>query len=65
MYQIFLYMPEKRTIKTLSNWGKIQAAVLVKTIITMAHSLGMKVIAEGVETCQQKKFLEENRCDLI
>jgi diguanylate cyclase (GGDEF)-like protein/PAS domain S-box-containing protein len=42
-----------------------QTAVLVKTIITMAHSLGMKVIAEGVESILQKKFLEENRCDLI
>jgi EAL domain-containing protein (putative c-di-GMP-specific phosphodiesterase class I) len=42
-----------------------QTAVLVKTIITMAHSLGMKVIAEGVESILQKNFLEENRCDLI
>lgn len=42
-----------------------QTAVLVKTIITMAHSLNMTVIAEGVETPEQQAFLIENDCDLI
>jgi diguanylate cyclase (GGDEF)-like protein/PAS domain S-box-containing protein len=35
------------------------------TIITMAHSLGMKVVAEGVETEQQLKFMRENACDAM
>jgi len=35
------------------------------TIIKMAHSLGIRVVAEGVETEQQLKFMRENACDAI
>ncbi|MCW8957287.1 MAG: EAL domain-containing protein, partial [Gammaproteobacteria bacterium] len=40
-------------------------AALVKAIITMAHGLGMDVIAEGVETQEQLAFLGSNACDAI
>lgn len=35
----------------------------VRTIMSMAHDLGMKVIAEGVETNDQLNSLKEMRCE--
>ncbi|MCW9006012.1 MAG: EAL domain-containing protein, partial [Gammaproteobacteria bacterium] len=40
-------------------------ATLVKAIITMAHGLGMDIIAEGVELQEQLEFLGANACDAI
>ena len=36
---------------------------IIKAIINMAHNLNIKVIAEGVETKKQIKFLIEQGCD--
>ncbi|MFU8878682.1 MAG: putative bifunctional diguanylate cyclase/phosphodiesterase, partial [Wenzhouxiangellaceae bacterium] len=37
---------------------------LTSAIIAMAHSIGMRVIAEGVETREQLALLTERNCDL-
>ena len=39
--------------------------VIVKTIIAMGHSFGLKIVAEGVETVEQKDFLAQQGCDLM
>jgi diguanylate cyclase (GGDEF)-like protein len=41
----------------------LTAATLAETMITMAHALGKKVVAEGVETMQQLEFLRTRHCD--
>ena len=38
--------------------------ILAATIVTLGHSLGLKVVAEGVETEEQRRFLIEKGCDL-
>ncbi|MEK9133292.1 MAG: EAL domain-containing protein, partial [Pseudomonadota bacterium] len=38
-------------------------AAIAQAIIAMAHSLGIRVIAEGVETAKQLAFMRAHRCD--
>jgi EAL domain-containing protein (putative c-di-GMP-specific phosphodiesterase class I) len=41
------------------------ARVLVLKTIEIGHELGMMVVAEGVETAEQLKFLREHECDIV
>ncbi len=40
-------------------------ASIVTAIISMSQGLGLKVIAEGVETDEQKQFLIDQGCDQV
>lgn len=38
---------------------------IAETIISLAHKLGISVVAEGVETTDQLQILQENSCDIL
>ncbi len=38
---------------------------IIRAITVMAHELGLKVLAEGVETKAQLAFLKEQKCDFV
>lgn len=43
--------------------GDANDSAIAQAIIAMAHSLEIDVIAEGVETAEQLRFLDGHRCD--
>jgi diguanylate cyclase (GGDEF)-like protein/PAS domain S-box-containing protein len=40
-----------------------KSAMIARSIIDLAHNLGFKVVAEGVENKEQLSFLVQHRCD--
>ena len=42
--------------------GNPDDAAITKAIVSMAKSLGLAIVAEGVETTEQMEFLRENGC---
>lgn len=54
---------DKSFIKDITKDPDIEA--IVKAIIAMAHTLRIKVVAEGVETKGQSEFLHLHNCDEI
>ena len=54
---------DKSFIDNLATSYKDQE--LIRQMIDIAHDLGLKVIAEGVETLEQYNFLKNKSCDLI
>jgi diguanylate cyclase (GGDEF)-like protein/PAS domain S-box-containing protein len=42
-----------------------QHALLAKAVISLGHSLRLKVVAEGVETAEQLAFLRHHGCDEV
>jgi EAL domain-containing protein (putative c-di-GMP-specific phosphodiesterase class I)/GGDEF domain-containing protein len=45
--------------------GDRDARSVLSSVISMAHQLGLRAVAEGVETTEQQNFLVDQRCDLL
>ncbi len=45
--------------------GGPDAAAIVTAVISMAQSLKLRVVAEGVETVQELQFLQARQCDEV
>ncbi len=54
---------DKTFVDTILIEGKQRE--IIKTIITLAHTMGMSVVAEGVEEKEQIEFLERYHCDFL
>ncbi|MGV6825710.1 MAG: putative bifunctional diguanylate cyclase/phosphodiesterase [bacterium] len=54
---------DKTFVSNMSSWESDRA--IVKATIDLAHDLGLKVVAEGVETLEQATMLREMECDML
>jgi diguanylate cyclase (GGDEF)-like protein len=45
--------------------GASEKKSLIKNMITMSHDLGLRVVAEGVETIEQLNLLQQMNCDEV
>lgn len=62
-FKIYKLKIDQSFVRDISTDGDDKA--IVTTIINMAESLGMRTIAEGVETASQLEFLRLQGCDEI
>lgn len=56
---------DRSFVMELGREGNQEGAAITSAIIAMAKALKLKVIAEGMETQQQRDFLEEQGCDEV
>ncbi|MGR9052140.1 MAG: EAL domain-containing protein, partial [Gammaproteobacteria bacterium] len=53
---------DRSFINDLSSHKNKNDGAIVRTILTLGQTLGMKVVAEGVESFEQLEYLRNNGC---
>jgi EAL domain-containing protein (putative c-di-GMP-specific phosphodiesterase class I) len=56
---------DRQFINDLSDPGAHDTAIITNTMISLAHNLKLRVIAEGVENEAQLRLLQQQGCDEI
>jgi diguanylate cyclase (GGDEF)-like protein/PAS domain S-box-containing protein len=56
---------DKSFVRKISSESASQDTAVLRSIILMAHNLGLQVIAEGIETAIQAAFLQAEKCDEV
>lgn len=54
---------DRSFMSEVNSGGENDSTAIVVAIIAMAHSLGLKVMAEGIEKTEQLVFLRQHHCD--
>jgi diguanylate cyclase (GGDEF)-like protein len=62
-YPVSVLKIDQTFIKGLPNDPNDEA--ITSAVISLGHNLGLNVVAEGVETVEQLKYLADHGCDLI
>lgn len=62
-YPINVLKIDQSFIKNLTD--DTSSSAIVCAVIAMSHEMGLKVVAEGVESAEQDQFLKEQGCDRV
>ena len=67
-FQLFVveFVLKSVSVKAHVQWGKRETQfALVAAIISLAHALKLKVVAEGVETKEELEILRKHHCEFV
>jgi EAL domain-containing protein (putative c-di-GMP-specific phosphodiesterase class I) len=56
---------DRSFVRDIGAGAEKDEGVLAQAIISLGHNLDLKVVAEGVETDAQVRFLKRHRCDEV
>jgi EAL domain-containing protein (putative c-di-GMP-specific phosphodiesterase class I) len=56
---------DRSFVRDIGNQGEAGEGILAQAIISLGHNLHLHVVAEGVETDAQVRFLKQHKCDEV
>jgi diguanylate cyclase (GGDEF)-like protein len=62
-FQVDRLKIDRRFVRDIGEFGA--PSPIARTVIGLAHGLGLEVVAEGVENEAQRRYLTEHNCDIM